>query len=263
MAMQFDIRSENFDLYFYRQVEGAPKEKRELLPKEMAAVLWTNNGAISKKSLHRFNIFHRLFILNKITGKDITITVSDPNGVSLKEWDEFKKKKDYSIGSGEQLYVDATFVLGNKETTDTLNYLNHLSHSPAYKYATRLKNDIPNKSVEYNKQMKYMACVFAGWEANKKSWQNEFNVNLSELYVLLALYTNGEMVGARIYQQMFRRTYHAGAGKIKAAFGTLQSKYMIERLGIKRIATLRITSLGIETVHQIIRKYGLNCLTAA
>ena len=262
MRTKIDIGSENFDLYFYHQANSITPEEKERLPKEIVTTLWRHDGKVNLQRIKLFSIWHKLFILFKAARKNIYIVIQDDDkGMNPSEflaWQKANKKKDYGLKLAGQLKVEMQFTLANKEVCDVFNYLNHLSHSPAYNYLTKLKYQIPNSSADYKKQMKYLARVFMNWERSKKGWIHEFGIDLPELYVLLTLYAEGEIVGSSIYKEIFRRAYQSGAGKIKKAFGTLQVKGLIERQGSYKGATMRITAIGMDVINRAITKYAIN-----
>ena len=262
MNTKIDIRSENFDLYFYHELEKVPNERKEQIPKSLAQIIWGVGGQIKPKNIKHLNIFHRLYLLVKLCNKNFTVVVSDDeHGVKdMEAFNKLQKKKDFTISTGEEQFEAGRFILGGKELMSSLNYLNHVCHSPAYNYVVKLKGEsIPHPGNDFNKQIKYLARVFKSWESQKKLWVNEFGLQMPEIYVLLTLYVDGELVGARIYQDIFRRAYQSGHSKIKLAFRTLQAKGMIERNGIKRGASMRITATGVDLIHKIIMKYAVNC----
>jgi hypothetical protein len=257
--MKVDIQSQNFDYYFYNQLDAVAEEGRQKLPLDISQTLWRKDNKVNKSNIKWFNIIQRLFILWKATRKDVFIVVVDEKkGLNPDEfcaWLKANRKKDYEKET-EGLTCNALFVLANKELGETFSYLNRVSHSAMYNYFSKVKGLEENKVSQFSKNMRLIAKMVRAWEMQKKIWTTAANISMAEFYVLINLYVEGEMPGARIYQKDFKRAFHSGTTKIKLAFGSLQDRGLIEKIGLTRGATMRITGLGVELINNILTKYS-------
>jgi hypothetical protein len=261
--MKVDLNSENFDLYFYHQLEKMTPAGKEKLPKDVTAILWKKDGRVNKQGFKKFNFMHRLYILWLAGNKQsVTVVLDDVGGFSPEQFCEYKKalnKKDWGVDAASRFTSgDPNFVLGNKELFESFSYLNYLFNSQAYNYLNKLKRPIANRMVEANEKMVDFIRMLRTWEGNKKRWVAEMNISVPEVYILICLYGEGEVAGSTIYKDTFSRAFQSSPHKIKVSFGVLQNKGLIERLGVRKYAKFRITPLGMETLNRILLKYSLN-----
>jgi hypothetical protein len=260
---RFDIDCENFDLYFAKQIPAIAPEVKQTLPKDVLFKLFRKGGEFNAKSTSKLGFLAKLFILWKCLNKRWWIVVEDEHkGMSIEQFFEHKKdikKREYGITKAEGLASTGCFVLASKELGDCFEYLNRLSVSPAYNYISKAKNKIPNKTAEWNEQMKYILRFITCYEGGKKSWSSSNQLSIPEWYVLAALFHGKDVPGSILYQETFKRAYQSSPNKIKRSFSTLQSRGYIEKTGLTRGATLRITSLGKSVVVSILEKYAINC----
>lgn len=260
--MKVDLNSENFDLYFYHQLEKMTPSGKEKLPKEIVMSLWKKDGKINKAGFRKYNFIHRAYILWLAANKHVMIIVrDDEGGFSSEQFVEYHNhlnKKNWSVDAAGKFSMDPNFVLGNNDLCDAIGYLNHLCGSPAFNYIHKLRYPIPNRMVEWKEKMIEFVRVLRTWEGNKKRWINELNVGVPEVYVLICLYGEGDVAGSTIYKDTFKRAFQSSPHKIKVSFGVLQNKGYIERIGVRKYAKFRITALGIEILNKILVKYALN-----
>jgi tRNA splicing endonuclease len=260
---RFDIDSENFDLYFANQVSGISPQAKEGLPKDVIFKLWRGGGELNPRNTNKLNFIAKLYILWKCLRKRWWIVVEDQdNGLSVEDFVELReaiKRKDCGVPQAEGLVTSGTFITASKELSDAFAYLNHLSVSPAYNYLLKSKNKVNNKSAEYERKMAYIFKFLAHYESKKKEWVAQMSIGIPEWLVLIYLYQGKDMVGAVMYNDFYKRAYQSSSGKIKTAFGSLQQRGFIEKTGITKGATLRITALGKDFLKQIAQKYIVNC----
>ncbi len=262
IRMKGDLNSENFDLYFYHQLEKMTTAGKEKLPKDVVSILWRRDGTINKQGFKKFNFIHRMYILFVAGNKHlITVVRDDVGGFSPEQFCEYYNalnKKNWSVDAAGKFTIDPNFVLANKELYECFSYLNYLFNSPAYHYLNKLKRPIPNKMVDATEKMVDAVRLLRTWEGNKKRWVSEMNISVPEVYVLISLYGEREVAGSTIYKNTFQRAFQSSPTKIKMSFGTLQNRGLIERIGVSKYALFRITPLGIETLNRILVKYYLN-----
>lgn len=260
---RFDIDCENFDLFFANQMPHIVPEAKEGLPKDVRFKLFRKGGEFQSKSTSRLGFLAKLFILWKCLHKRWWIVVEDEHkGMSIEQFHEHHKaikKRDFGIQKAEGSVSAGYFVLASKELGDCFEYMNRLSTSSAYNYLSKGKNKIPNKTAEWNEQMKYILRFIICYEGNKKIWVSDKQLSVPEWYVLGSLFHGKDMAGSILYRETFKRAYQSSPNKIKKAFSTLQSRGYIEKVGATKGATFRITALGKDVVVSIIEKYAINC----
>lgn len=255
--LRFDIDNENFSHYFAKESALMSERQRESLPKELYFKLFKRGGTFDTTSTNKLSFLAKIFILIKSLRKRVIIIVEDEKGMDVEEFFKYKellKKREYTISSSEETIEDAIFVLANKEIIDTYSLLNGLSVSPAYTYLTKAKNVPKNKVSEYKIQIEYICKWLVNYESNRKKIAMNYGLNMSEWFVLIALYDGKETLGSSLYNQTFRYTFNSSKTKVKVAFGTLQSKQYIQKIGISRGARMKITALGIDKVNSILEK---------
>lgn len=260
MIPKVDIQSQNFDNYFYNQMNEVATEWRKYLPTEFSQLLWRQDNKINKRSIKHFNALQRLFVLSRAANKEILIVVIDKEkGIGPDEfsaWMKNNRKNGHEKQTSEDLTCQASFLLANQELGETFSYLNRVAQSPMYNYLSKVKGLEENKVKEFSRNMKIIAKMVRNWEMHKRSWTIAAGISMAEFYVLICLYLEGEMRGALIYQKYFKSAFHSSTTKIKEAFGTLQSRGLIEKIGLTRGATMRITGLGVELVNNILSGYS-------
>lgn len=255
-----DVGCENFDLFFDRQMSAITPEAKDSLPRDLSFKLFRGGGKWNSQATSRLGFLAKVFVLVKALRKRWFIVVEDEeNGIGIEQFAKMQKDREYSVHAAENLRLQGGFILGSKELMDYFHYLNQLSTSPAYNFLLRNKNIPPHKVEEANREVAYIVKFIAFWESNKKSIVADVGVSIPEIYVLLCLFDGNEAVGANIYNKRFKRAYQSSPGKIKTAFGTLQAKKYIIKLGQGKGARLQITALGRDVLRGILQKYAINC----
>ncbi len=262
LKTRFDIECENFDLYFASVVPTLTPAQKEKLPRDITFKLFRKGGSFNTTSSSKLGFIARLVILWKCLRKRIWIVVEDEeNGLTIEQFLELReaqKKKDYSQERASGWIANATFITASKELGDTFAYLNLLSTGPAYNYLMKGKNNIQNKTSEWNKQMKFICNFLAHYESIKKVIVSEAKLSMPEFFVLLYYYNGKESAGSFLYKDFYKRAYQSSPTKIKTSFGTLQHIGYLEKTGQTKGASFRITALGSDTVNWILSKYVLN-----
>jgi len=260
----FDVSSQNFDFYFANEIEKITPQAKEALPKDISFKLFRGAGKFKPTSMSKLGFLGKLFILWKALGKRWWIVVEDEEkGISINQFEELSKKKNKQqkgIEQSNKLVSSGEFILANKELSDALAYLNQLSVSPAYNYISKVKNMPLNKADKWNTEMKYITRFLCFWEGNKKRWSLQNHVSIPEFLVLMYTYSQDKpLVGSIMYKEIFFQAFQSSPGKIKTAFGTLQSKGYLLKTGFSSGAMLEITPLGKSVVNEILTKYAVNC----
>lgn len=258
-----DIQVENFDYYFLKEMDEITQAGKEAIPKDIFFKIFDFKGMFRNGVLSKLSFLTKLYILWRSFGKRWFIVIEDERtGLGLEDFKEYQKsikKRDYSVSRSGEMITEGHFFLGNKELGDSLQFLNNVSASPAYNYLIKGKNKLDSKSSEWSDQMNYVAKFLTHYESSRKKFVAATGVSIPEWYVLLSLFHGKEMVGATLYKETFKKAYQSSPGKIKAAFGTLQSKGYIQKVGLTKGSTLKITPLGRTVVIGILDKNALNC----
>lgn len=261
---KWDISNENFDHFFAHQSGQMSEQQRFLLPKELYFKLFKRGGSVDTTGSCKLSFLAKLFILIKALRKRVIIMVEDESGMDEEQYFEYKKllsKHKYEITSADGLITDAVFVTANKELMDTYSRLNRLSVSPAYNYAIKAKNPhrLPSKQAEYNNQIAYIAKLLSYYESNRKKITMQMGIAFCEWLVLIHIFHGGSVVSSSIYKEHYRYGYNSSAKQIKLAFGSLQQRGYIVKIGSTRGAKIEITALGRDKVCDIMQKFVVNC----
>lgn len=261
-ATKLDISSENFDLYFAQQAEGMTTSDKETIPNDLLFRLFNRGGALSLPKLSKMNFFSKMFMLWKMRHRIFIVVEAKEGGMNHEQFiqmREYVKKRDASVDRAQDNKMTAAFVLGSKELCDTFAHLNRICGSGAYNYLMRVKNMPRNKTTENREHLNYIMRFICNFEGSKKKWVEEKKITIPEFLVLTYVYDKVEVLGSIMYKSIFRRAYQSSPNKIKAAFGTLQTKGYLRKTGEGRGAKLSITPLGVELMDSILDKYIINC----
>lgn len=259
---RINIECDNFDFYFLKCFENITLAGREAIPKDIFFKLFDSKGNPRIEVIHRLPFLTKLFILWQSFNKKWWVVVQDEaDGLGLEEFKEYMKsikKRDFSLGRSTEFEKDGNFYLANKQLGDVFSYLNSLSVSPAYNYLVKGKNKTSTKSADWSEQVEYIAAFISNYEANRKKLSTSTEISMPEWFVLTAIFNGNEVVGSTLYKHVFKSTFQSSPRKIKGAFSVLQSKGLIEKIGVTKGATIKITSLGRAKVVSILEKYALN-----
>jgi DNA-binding MarR family transcriptional regulator len=261
--LKFDIECPNFDYAFDREAENMGPNERGQLPKELLFKIFRRGAAYDAKSTSKLGFLGKLYILLKSLNKRWILLVEDQDrGLTEGQFLSLKetiKKEGNTIEAARELISSGTFVLGGKELMDAYARLNNLSISPAYNFLVKNKNQNKSKILEYTSQMEYICRFLSFYESKKKKWVMSIGVSMPEFLVLSYIYHGREVVSSQIYKEVYKYAYNSSSTQIKLAFGSLQRKGFVEKIGVKKGVKIRITAAGSDMVNEIISKYAVNC----
>lgn len=250
---RFGLDVENFDLYFEKLVPLISQPAKEAIPKDV----------LFKMRRNRLSFLGKLWVLFRCLRKRIWIVVEEEDGgLSVEDFVELReaiKRRDYGISKAEGLVSSGTFITASKELGDTFDYLNRLSTSGAYNFIQRAKNKIQSKTAERNEQMEFICRFLTHYESSRKKIMLSTRIEMAEWLVLIYLYNGKEMPGSPIWKEVYKFSYNSSQTKIKVAYGTLQNRNYIERIGIGKFTKFKITPLGRAAVNEVMDKFVLNC----
>lgn len=259
---KWDVSNENFNFFFHKLSALMTEAQREALPKDLYFKLFKRGGAYDTTSTNKLSFLAKCYILIKALRKRLVIMIEDDKeGMDEQEYFEYKKllaKRQYTVSGASDLIEDSVFVLANKELFETFSHLNELSCGKAYNYLVKSKNPIPNKTAEHIEQQDYVARFIVNYESHRKLIHMNSGLNMSEWLVLIALYHGEEMKGSHIYTNIYKYTFNSSKKKIKWAYGTLENKGYIEKIGRLKWMKLKITPLGRAVTTEILNKRLIN-----
>ena len=238
-----------------------PLEKSQL-PKELMFKMFRRGAVYDAKSSNKLGIAGKMYVLVKSLNKRwIFLVEDDKEGMTEGEflaWKASLKKGGNTVEEGGKLISRGEFALGSKELMDTYGRLNNLSVSSAYTFLVRNKNQNKSKTAEYKSQMEYLCRFLSFYEAQKKKWVMSIGVSMPEFLVLIFIYHGREVVSSQIHKEVYKYAYNSSTTQIKLAFGSLQRKGLIEKIGRSKGVKIRITGLGSSMVNDIVSKYAVN-----
>ncbi len=260
---KWDVSNENFDYFFANQSKMMTESQRLSLPKDLYFKLFKRGGDVNSESTYKLSFLAKIFILIKALRKRVFILVEDENGMTEEEYFKYREmlfKHKYTISSSDELITDSVFVLANKDVMDTYSRLNRLSTSNAYNYLIKSKNSVRlrSKQSDYVTQVNYICKMLAFYESNRKRIAMQMGLEFTEWLVLIYLFHGGMVKGSDIYKSWYKHSYNSSSRKIKQAFGTLQIRGFVNKIGESRGAKLEITALGRDKVIDIMDKFVLN-----
>lgn len=250
---RFGIECENFDLFFDQQATSISQPAKESLPKDV----------LFKLRKKRLPFFGKLYLLWRHLKKRVYVVVEDEeNGLTVEQFLELRKAikaRDLGVPKAEGFISTGTFITASKELSDTFDYLNRLSTSPAYNYLLRSKNKTKSKVADRKAQLAYICRFISNYEASKKTIVAQTRLSIPEWYVLLFFYSGAETSGAYLYKEYYKSAYQSKSTRIKEALGTLQMNGYLRKTGNTSNAVFSITPIGIDLVNSILSKYIVNC----
>lgn len=259
----YDIQSDNFELYFDKQLDAITPKNREFMPKSLAHKLYSVEGK-RRRNGGRIPFATKLWILWRLLKKRIWIVVEDQDGgIGIEDFVKLREaKKLHNHEIVDDLMENATFVTGDKDLCYAMQAIHGASASPHYNYINRTRNrkDIVKScnTEEAKKQLKFICKFLQNYEAIRKDITVKCGLAFCEWLVLIHLYHIGkETTGSTIYREIYRRGYNSSENKIRNAFITLQQNGFIRKIGLTRGAKFEITALGIDAVHRVMNKLVL------
>lgn len=258
MGKRYDIDSENFNLFFEQQLQNLNENSKTLLPKDVLFKLFKKGGNNSDTSTSRLRGIEKIYVLWKALNFDCAIVLlNQKDGIGADDFNKIMKHYSPNKGTEDSNKISSSFILADKELSETIAEINKRNNSPAYKYAIGAKNN-KSKNGNWKVQANYLTRLLANYEANKKRWVMDTGLTIPEWYVLIYLYDSRPHTCSIIYKEYYRHAYTAGAGQIRGGFSLLQKKGLIIKKGVTKGATFQITALGSDMVNDILAKYVLN-----
>jgi len=257
---KYDVICENFDGYFEQRASRMTEQQKAALPKKLMVKLYRKGGKMTNNlNPHKLNFLEKLYVLFKGFKTRWFIVVQDENVIDDDDWDKWKelaKKGEITESNAQRLVNQGMFVLGCNEMVDGFSFLNDNSAAPVYKYLIKAKN---SKGVaEYRQERDYITSFLTAYESNKKKFLINTGITLAEWYILVHIYTQGEVLCSTIYKDVFKYAFGGSKQSIKNSFGAIQSKGYAVKKGYTKGATIKITPMGRDLVNQILSKYIIN-----
>jgi DNA-binding MarR family transcriptional regulator len=255
---RWGLENENFNFYFHKLTALMTEAQREALPRDLYFKLFKRGGAYDTTSSNKLTFLAKLFILIKALRKRVIIMVEDDNeGMDEEEYFQYKallSKRKIPTEVISNLVEDAVFVLGNKELFSTYSALNQASCGPAYNYMIKAKNEASSKVEGFCEAQDFVPKFITNYESNRKRIHMNSGLNMSEWLVLIALYHGREIQSSVLYNDIYKHSFNSSKTKIKVAYGTLEMRGYIEKIGQWKWMKIRITPLGRDKITEIITK---------
>jgi DNA-binding MarR family transcriptional regulator len=260
MKTDIQLNSENFELYFLKQIESMTEAAKEALPGDISRVLLYRDGRVRKHTAYRLGFLAKLWVLWRCAKKRVWIVVeNEDSGLNLEEFvalGEAIKQRDFGVPRAEDLQVTARFVTSDRELSNTFDYLSRVSNSPAYNYLVKEKNfkPAPNKMAEHDKRMRYLVRVIRDYESNKRRWMQSKGLTKASFLALLYFYDREECSANALAKEVTRGSSFAGR-TLSNTVAQLSALGYVERTGVKKNSLARITPKGTSVINYIINNY--------
>lgn len=264
MKTVFGLESDNFELYFQQQMTGLTGKQIEGVPKDIASTLFKTDHSLNVNKASKLTFLGKLWLLWRCRNNRIWIVVeNDETGLDLdgfKKLQDSIKRRDYGVPKAEGLKTQGVFITSNRELSDTFDYLNKLSVSPAYNYLQKTKNFRKTDTSQSVEHMKYIVRIFQQYEGNKKKWVTDKQLSIPEFLVLIYLYDKeGPVNPAPMHKQVYLRSFHSTPRAIKKAYSDLNTRGLLLKTGANSGCKLEITPIGRSLISSILNNYALNC----
>lgn len=261
---RIELSCENFDHFFVKLLPQITSERRAELPLDISMKIFRRNE--SPKDNNKLGFVAKMFVLCKALRKRWFIVVEDDeSGISVEKFIELREKSKKGFTGydelSERIICEGTFVLADKELVEALSALNVASMSPMYNYLVKSKNSkIKNEVKEQKKGYSYLCRFLANYKHIEKRMLNDNSTMMPEWLVLIHLYANQgtEVVSSTIHKDVFKNAYHSSPAKIKKAFGVLQEKKYIDKIGERKGTKFKINPMGVSFVNGILDRYAMN-----
>jgi hypothetical protein len=261
--LKYDLDSQNFDLFFQKQLEGKELDTESGLPNDILFKLHQGGGNSESYSTSKMSGFEKMFVLWKLLGKQIFVAVEDDEeGIGIEEYIKIKNRNKKTppqvFSDNGTLHFPVTFIKSNKELSESFSYYNLFCNSPFYRYALAIRNKSPHKLAKWKKEMRYLTRLLLNYESTKLKACSSLGLAVAEIYVLLYLYDEEEKQATPLYKEMLYKSHGAGTRQTKAAFVRLRNSGLILKTGETRYTKFKITPLGLEKINTYIKKYVAN-----
>jgi DNA-binding MarR family transcriptional regulator len=256
-ASTYDIKSDNFDVYWVKEMLKLTPSQKLSLPSSLLKHQrgW---GSISLPVAKRLTFAQKAQLLVQYCNKKVFVFVDDENGMSVEKFIEYYQEnidwrkelteKDIEIKSGA-----FDFVLGQKELIDGMDYLSIIFRSPLYNYMNKPKNKSGASGVgKYDVEVKHfskLAEALYNYEVNKTFFLKAANLTPAMWYVLL-YFGDGKQKKA---SSKIDGAMGCTARSIQDAVYFLNNSGYIRRIGDTKVY-YEITPHGLELLYKILSK---------
>jgi hypothetical protein len=254
-GIKVEFSDENFDLYFIDQMKRLTPEQKDKIPNSIRSFIFRFGGdKLSVVNASKLSVSAKLFCIWIATGKRVKLVVEAddlelPNAKQSKE-----TGKTISIEEAEVLRDNGSFVLGEMSLVNSYSHINLVSSSSAYNYLVQVKNATKTKAEKQKIATEYVVKTLLSYDQKKSRILYLNGLNEQEYYVLLFLYNGLALSSGKIYQSHFANSKLGSAAYFKRAFVSLQQKGLIEKIGDRKGALVKITTLGTLRVNEIVSK---------
>lgn len=261
------FKNAEYDLYIIDLVKNMTKDQQKLIPEQIFKKIYRGKDI----DVDQLNDAQKDYLVSVVFGKKIIKLVEDPNSqMSMEDYLTAKaaylrntRRKINATDVAEKLIVNGYFSLVPTDIMWCHMYWAIINHSPTYKLLLKARVNLKRKSKGQNKfeEAKFAATQIAkmisNYEATKKKFTMDHQINMSEWYLLLWLY-DGEKLGSVSYNSYYLYAYHSNRVSLITGLGRLTNDGYIIKRGGKRSPMYSLTAKGKELVDQVIMNVILN-----
>ena len=258
MEFKCELDTENFDRFYAIKAAEMTERQKERLPQNVLKRAFTLRGKLSPKKITFPQILYVLF--TALNYEWYIVLRDEEKAAGIEDFLKYAKEqklRNYTEDHANELISKGQFVIGNKDLTDYLGYINYLCGSNAMTYSLRLKNTRPSKYPNFEKEANYIVNLISNYELNKPMMSKKKVIHGAEFHTLRYLYDGKEKKLSELYLSIYKGCFGCNKKQFLAAFRKLVSLGYLKRFGATVNATARITDLGRNAVNEIIHKYIL------
>lgn len=252
-----DIYCPNFDHFLQVKLESITDAQLEkLIFSVQHKIKRFKDSGVSKMSLPE-----KMHILSIAFNRPVFIVVgSEEDGISPELFKEAIKARHGKVKNSKllgDLVEDFTFVLGDKQVSESLLYMNHIQTTDIYNLI-RMNNPREKSSryIKFEKKhemLKGVVDYFMKYESRKKTVLEQFNLTVGKLYGLLFLY-DGEKPCKDFYDKQFKYAYGKDRSELSRALAEMNRDGYLSRRGETKNLKYSMTSKGIDLLIKVLNK---------
>lgn len=252
---KIDIYNEQFNYFFVNKLNSITPEQKNLIPKDLLFKIFRtgNEGSAEKLSFNE-----KMWILSVAFKHNITIMVDDAkNGIGMRDFGKASQANKGKIKNNELLEdmrINSSFVIADKELMAASLYMNHVSTSSIY---SLIKEIIPNvnhkKNQQFTKAKKEINIILSfliNYESNKKRLAMDYGITVPKWYALI-YFAIGEKLGHDFYDKDFKYAYSANRWTLNRDMNELHDSGYLLRRGVKKQYKYSLTAAGVNLLNRI------------
>lgn len=256
-APTYDIKSDNFDLYWVKEMDKLTPSQKLSLPTSLGKHSrgW---GLVSLSVAKRLTFAQKVQLLAHYCNKRIFVFVEDEAGLTAEKFNEYYTEKidwrrELTEKDVEVLDGKFDFVLGHKEMIDGMDYLSIIFRSPLYNYMKRAKSKSGKRGEgKYDAERKHFSKLseaLYNYEVNKTFFLKAANLTPAMWYVLLYFGDGKQKKASSKIDMAIGCTQRS----LQEAVYFLNNSGYLRRVGEGKVY-YEITPYGLELLYKILSK---------